>query len=269
MIREVGIILPMTRHMLAKGFQVSAYDLSSERMGMAADLGAKRCANPRDVAAASDVVIIIVGFDSEVMQVLNGSDGIFAGARKGAVIAVASTCYEETMHAIAKQADATGKGLGVLDMPLCRSERAAEEGNLLLLGGGDRALFDRCNAVFSSFCTDIEILGGLGAGQVGKMINNLLLWACISANHEGLKLGAALGLDTEVLRQALLKSSGRNWALETWNLHRAMPWAEKDMTIVAHEADRFRIPMPMSGVVKEVIKQIKIEKGFATPKVTG
>jgi 3-hydroxyisobutyrate dehydrogenase-like beta-hydroxyacid dehydrogenase len=274
MIKEVGIIglgkmgLPMARHMRAKGFEVAGFDLSRERMGMAAELGIRVCASPREVAAASDLVIIIVGFDSEVMQVLNGENGIFAGARKGTVIAVASTCYEETMHVIAAEAAKQNKALAVLDMPLCRAERAAEEGTLLLLGGGEQALFDRCRPVFSSFCTDIEVLGGLGAGQVGKMINNLLLWACISANYEGLKLGAALGLDTERLRQALLKSSGRNWALETWNTHRAMPWAEKDMTIVAHEADRFRMSLPLSGVVKEVIKAIKVEKGFATPVST-
>jgi 3-hydroxyisobutyrate dehydrogenase-like beta-hydroxyacid dehydrogenase len=275
MIKEVGIIglgkmgLPMARHMRHKGFEVAAYDLSRERMGMAAELGVRTCASPREVAEASDLVIIIVGFDSEVMQVLTASEGIFSGVRRGAVIAVASTCYEETMHGIAALAAKENKDLGVLDMPLCRAERAAEEGTLLLLGGGEQSLFDRCQPVFSTFCTDIEVLGGLGAGQVGKMINNLLLWACISANYEGLKLGAALGLDTERLRQALLKSSGRNWALETWNIHRAMPWAEKDMTIVAHEADRFRLSLPLSGVVKEVIKAIKVEKGFATPVSTG
>jgi 3-hydroxyisobutyrate dehydrogenase-like beta-hydroxyacid dehydrogenase len=274
MIKQVGIIglgkmgLPMTRHMLEKGFEVAGFDLSKERSDMAAKLGARICRNPREVAENSDVVIIIVGFDSEVMQVLNGADGLLAGARKGAIIAVASTCYEETMHEIAALAAKTGKNLGVLDMPLCRAERAAEEGNLLLLGGGDQALFDRCEKVFSAFCTDIEVLGGLGAGQIGKMINNQLLWACISANYEGLKLAAAMGVDTERLRQALLKSSGRNWALETWHIHRAMPWAEKDMTIVAHEADRFRITMPLSGVAKEVVKQIKAEKGFATPRKT-
>jgi 3-hydroxyisobutyrate dehydrogenase-like beta-hydroxyacid dehydrogenase len=274
MIKDVGIIglgkmgLPMARHMLTKGFAVAGYDLSKERSDMAAKLGARIAASPREVAEASDLVIIIVGFDSEVMQVLNGADGIFAGARKNAVIAVASTCYEETMHKIAELAAKENKNIGVIDTPLCRAERAAEEGNLLLLGGGEQALFDRCEKVFSTFCTDIEVLGKLGAGQIGKMINNQLLWACISANYEGLKLAAAMGVDTERLRQALLKSSGRNWALETWHIHRAMPWAEKDMTIVAHEADRFRITMPLSGVAKEVVKQIKAEKGFATPQKT-
>ena len=272
MIEEVGIIglgkmgMPMTGHMLKKGLKVSGYDLDAARVTKAAELGAKACSSPREVAENSDLIIIIVGFDSEVNEVLHADDGVFNGIRDNAIIAVASTVYQETMLEIDEAAKKLNKKIRVLDMPLCRSERAAVEGTLLLLGGGDPKLFEECNKAFSAFASDICILGDLGAGQVGKMINNLLLWACISANYEGLKLGAAMGLDEEVLRQALLKSSGRNWALESWHLERTMPWAEKDMTIVMHEADRFRLTMPMSGVVKEVIKGVKIERGYPSPK---
>ena len=59
------------------------------------------------------------------------------------------------------------------------------------------------------------------------MINNLLLWACVSVNHKGLKLGEALGVGPEVLRQVLLKSSGNNWTLETWPQPRPMPWPRR------------------------------------------
>lgn len=272
MIKEVGIIglgkmgLPMTRHMLKAGLKVAGYDLRTDRVAEAATSGAKPCGNPREVAENSDLVIVIVGFDSEVNEVLYTENGVFEGLRDNAVIAIASTVYQETMLEIDEAARKLNKGIRVLDMPLCRSERAAVDGTLLLLGGGDRQVFAECEKAFSSFASDIRILGHVGAGQVGKMINNLLLWACISANYEGLKLGETMGLDTEVLREALLISSGRNWALESWHLERSMPWAEKDMTIVMHEADRFRLTLPLCGVVKEVIKGIKIERGYPSPK---
>jgi len=271
-IEKVGIIGlgkmggPMTAHMLKAGLQVASYDLDAARVQKTADQGAIACKSPKEVAENSDLIIIIVGFDSEVNTVLHAPDGVFAGIRDNAIIAVASTVYHETMLEIDEAAKRLGRNIRVLDMPLCRSERAAIEGTLLLLGGGDGKVFEECKKAFSSFCSDIAILGGIGAGQVGKMINNLLLWSCLSANWEGLKLGVAMGLDEEVLRQALLKSSGRNWALESWHVERGMPWAEKDMTIVMHEADRFRLTMPMSGVVKEVIKALKIERGYPTPK---
>jgi 3-hydroxyisobutyrate dehydrogenase-like beta-hydroxyacid dehydrogenase len=275
MIKQVGVIglgkmgLPMAGHMVRKGYAVSAYDINEVQMSKAAALGVKICKSPAEVAANSHLIIIVVGFDSEVLQTLRAEDGIYAGARTGSIIAVSSTCYAETMQTIQDDVEKLGKNLKVLDIPTCRSERAAVDGTLLVLGGGDASVFKECEPVFASFATDIALLGGLGAGQVGKMINNLLLWSCIAANFEGLKLGAAMGLDEKKLREALLKSSGRNWALETWDQPRAMPWAEKDMTIVAHEADRFKLSMPMSGVVKEVIKSIKKEWGMATPVVTG
>jgi 3-hydroxyisobutyrate dehydrogenase-like beta-hydroxyacid dehydrogenase len=270
--RTVGIIgigkmgLPMVRHLLARGFSVAAYDLDPARTEEAATLGARACADPGELAAASDLVIVVVGFDNEVLDVLSAPGAVLERARPGTVIAVASTVRPETMQDIEALARNTGKNLPVLDIPLCRGEPAAEAGKLLLLAGGDEAVFETCRPAFACFANDLHRLGGLGAGQVGKMVNNLLLWACVSANYEGLKLGEALGVDPELLRQALLKSSGNNWALETWLQPRPAPWAEKDMTIVLHEADRTRVSLPLCGVVKEVIKGIKVEGSLAADR---
>ena len=145
-------------------------------------------------------------------------------------------------------------------------QQAALDGDLLLLGSGVREAFDACAAAFKTFVNDIYYLGDLGTGQVGKMVNNLILWSCISANHEGMALAEALGVDTETLRDALLDSSARNSAMEvraeTWEL----PWAEKDMSIVLKEADTARISLPLCGSVKEVIKGIKINLGQGIPQ---
>jgi 3-hydroxyisobutyrate dehydrogenase-like beta-hydroxyacid dehydrogenase len=271
MINRVGVIglgkmgLPMTRHLLAKGHQVSAFDVDRGAVSRAAQLGAKACAMPRDVAAASELVIIVVGFDHEVMQVVYGDDGVLAGAGADAVIAVASTVLPETVRKIAADARRRGPRLAVLDMPLCRGEAAADTGNLLVLAGGDAATFERCRTALTAFASDSFLIGEVGAGQVGKLVNNLLLWTCICGNYEALKLAERLGVDGEVLRKALVKSSANNWALETWQQARPMPWAEKDMAIVMQQADSVRLPLPLAGVVREVIKAIKIEKGERTP----
>jgi 3-hydroxyisobutyrate dehydrogenase-like beta-hydroxyacid dehydrogenase len=160
---------------------------------------------------------------------------------------------------------AAQKGVGVIDVPLCRGEPAAEAGKLLVLVGGEEGVFARCRPALAAFGDDVIHVGGLGAGQIGKMINNLLLWACVSANAEGLKLAEALGVDPEKLRQALVLSSGNNWALETWLQPRPMPWAEKDMAIVMEHADQARLSLPLCGVTREVIKGLKIERGLPPP----
>src|SRR5690242_17272061 len=160
-----------------------------------------------------------------------------------------------------------GSGIVLLDMPLTRGEPAAETGKMLTMVGGDTAAFEACKPALASFASSIYHVGDLGAGQVGKMVNNLILWACISANHEGLRLAEKLGVDPERLRVALIDSSAGNWALQTRPEEQPMPWAEKDMRIVLAEADRLRISVPLCGVVTEVVKSVKFERGWPTPKL--
>ena len=273
-IRRVGLIglgkmgLPIGRHLVQKGFAVTGCDAALPALKAAAAAGLQPVNSPKAVAAASELVIVVVGFDSEVESVMFGENGVLAGAADGTIIAIASTIAPHTMQKIAARLPASPKVV-LLDVPLCRGEGPAQSGELLIMGGGDRAAFDACRPAFSTFATSIHHLGPVGAGQVGKMVNNLILWACICANEEGLKLGDRLGVDREALRTALIDSSACNWSLQTRPEEKPMPWAEKDMTIVLKEADAARLSLPLCGVVKEVIKTVKMERGWPTPKAPG
>jgi 3-hydroxyisobutyrate dehydrogenase-like beta-hydroxyacid dehydrogenase len=253
----------MSRHLNARGFETFGYDVVSQAIHAAVALGVRVATSPAKLAAASDLVIVVVGFDSEVDAVLFGPEGVLAGAPRDLIVAISSTVAPAQMRAIATRAKGA---VAFVDAPLARGEPAAEAGDLLVFGGGDEATFEACRPAFSCFANAVHYLGELGAGQVGKMVNNLILWACISANVEGLKLAHALGVEEGPLRQALLQSSASNWALESGAGERPMPWAEKDMGIVLQEADAARLSLPLCGVVKEVIKGIKIERGFGSPK---
>jgi 3-hydroxyisobutyrate dehydrogenase-like beta-hydroxyacid dehydrogenase len=272
-IRRVGIIglgkmgLPMARHLRKGGFEVLGCDLSDQAKSQAGAAGVALAPSPAAVAAAADFVIVVVGFDAEAEKVVLGPDGIVAAARPGLIVGIASTVAPRTMQRIAARvADSTG--LVLLDMPLTRGEPAAEAGQLLVMVGGDAAAYAVVKPALQCFASSIFHLGELGAGQVGKMVNNLILWACISANHEGLRLAERLGVDRERLRAALLDSSASNWALQTRPEEQPMPWAEKDMRIVLHEADRLRMSVPLCGVVTEVVKSVKFERGWPTPQLS-
>jgi 3-hydroxyisobutyrate dehydrogenase-like beta-hydroxyacid dehydrogenase len=270
-IKRVGLIglgkmgLPMGRHLIARGLTVAGFDVDEAAMEEAAAIGIQTALAPQAVAAASDLVIVVVGFDSEVEGVMFGAHGLLAGAGDGLVIAIASTIAPRTMQKIAARLPKQ-PAVTLLDVPLCRGEGAAHDGKLLIMGGGDKAAFDACRNAFASFADSVFHLGALGAGQVGKMVNNLILWACICANDEGLRLGEALGVDREALRTALIDSSACNWSLETRPEEKPMPWAEKDMTIVLKEADALRLSLPVCGVVKEAIKSVKVARNWPTPR---
>lgn len=270
-IRRVGMIglgkmgFPMVRHLRKAGFEVAAFDISPDARKQAEGVGVKVLASPKAVAAEADFVIVVVGFDSEAEAVVLGPDGISAAARPGLIVGIASTVAPRTMQKIAGKIQSTG--IVLLDMPLTRGEPAAETGKMLTMVGGDTAAFEAVKPALQTFASSIYHVGDLGAGQVGKMVNNLILWACISANHEGLGLAKKLGVDPERLRVALIDSSAGNWALQTRPEEQPMPWAEKDMRIVLTEADRLRVSVPLCGVVTEVVKSVKFERGWPTPKV--
>ena len=125
-------------------------------------------------------------------------------------------------------------------------------------------------AVLPSFADEIFHLGPFGAGQVGKMVNNLILWACISADNEGLGWRrSSASSSARCVRRWWPRRAG-NWALanEIWKY--PMPWAEKDMGIVLKEADEARLSfLPLCGVVKEVVKGLKIARGEGMPEAGG
>ena len=267
--KQVGILglgkmgAPMARHLIAKGYNVAGYDPVDAARKHGAALGVSMLDSPREVARSSDVVIVVVGFDHEVEAVIYGKDGVAEAARPGLVVAIGSTVAPRYAQRLADRLK--DRKVVLLDIPLARGEKAAVDGKLLIYGAGEEAAFEACRPVFSAFASDIFHLGPAGAGQVGKMVNNLLLWACTSANDEALRLGEALGVSPDKLRAALKAGSAQNWAMDNRAELSGMPWAEKDMSIVLHEADLARLSLPLCGTVKETIKGLKIRLGLGLP----
>src|SRR3954468_1555138 len=269
-ISRVGILglgkmgMPMARHLVSKGYGVAAYDPLEPARSNARAAGVTLLGSPAEVARASELVIIVVGFDHEVEAVIFSKDGIVHAARPGLIVALGSTVAPRYARRLAERL--RDAGIVLLDVPLARGEAAALAGKLLIYGAGDEAAFEACRPAFGAFASEIFHLGAAGAGQVGKMVNNLLLWACTSANDEGLRLGEALGVSADKLRVALRAGSGQNWAMDNRADLSGMPWAEKDMGIVLHEADLARLSLPLCGTVKETIKGLKIRMGLGLPR---
>jgi len=269
-IKTVGILGlgkmggPMAKHLVAKGFGVVGFDPMAAAGEKAKGDGVRVLATAREVAASCDLAIVVVGFDNQIETVVFGKDGIVEGASPGLVVAVGSTAAPQYTKQLASRL--AERKITLLDIPLTRGEQAAVNGKLLILGAGDEETFEACRPAFSTFASDIFHLGPAGAGQVGKMVNNLILWACVSANDEGLQLGKALGVDPEKMRAALHHSSAQNWAMDWRAEDSGMPWAEKDMNILLREADMVRLSMPLAGTTKEVIKGLKIRMGLGLPE---
>lgn len=254
--------LPMARNLRRSGFTVLGIDVREESRARARDEGIEVVATPAAAAARSAMTLVVVGFDDQVRDTFSGDGGLLSAAAAGHIVAVCSSVEPRTVMEVAQRAAATA--VDVLDTPVARGEPAAEDASLLILCGGPDAVVDRAEPVLRAIGSDLHRLGPVGTGQVGKMLNNYLLWTAVVANRETMRLGARLGVDLDALREVLVASSGNNWALETWTRSRPMPWAEEDMRVVLQYAADVGLPLPLAGLVGAQIAAIKVEKAAWT-----
>jgi 3-hydroxyisobutyrate dehydrogenase-like beta-hydroxyacid dehydrogenase len=269
---RVGIVgagrmgLSMLKHLVAKGYAVTVCDISEKQRDAARAAGATIAATPAAVGKASDIVILGVGYDDEVNEVVFGANGLAKTMAPGSIIAVSSTAKPDSVKAVA--ARVAEKGIEVFDAPICRGRFAADSGTLLALVGGKPDVVARARPVYASFASDIVHLGDVGHGQVGKAMNNLLLWVNAVGLLEAGKLAASTGIDLVKLRDALLTSSGASDALKEWDMI-SFTWALKDMQIVADMTDKAGLSLPITGAIKELVKDARRVKASNPPDWTG
>jgi 3-hydroxyisobutyrate dehydrogenase-like beta-hydroxyacid dehydrogenase len=242
--------MPIIGHLARKGFSTQVYDIDGDKRATVEMRGARWAADLAGLAAASDVVLVCVGYDEELRELF---PRLSASARSGAIHAVLSTVHPKTVQALASAAP---QGIAVVDATMCRGGRAADEGTLLCFVGGEAETVERLRPVLAAFAADIVHTGAAGSAQVAKAANNLILWACLVADHEALALAQRYGVDVEMLRKALAISSASNDALAKWGTQ-TMAWAEDDMAIVAEMARERGLKLPQTEVTREICRSLK------------
>jgi len=269
---RVGIVgagrmgLAMLKHLVNKGYTVTVCDISEKQREAARAVGAAIVDTPAAVGKLGDIVILGVGYDAEVNDVVFGKDGLIETMAPGSIIAISSTARPDTVKTVAARAGQ--KGIAVLDAPISRGRFAADSGTLLALVGGKAEVVARARPVYATFASDIVHLGEVGHGQVGKTMNNLLLWVNAIGLLEAGRLAETTGIDLVKLREALLMSSGASDALKEWDMI-SFTWALKDMQIVADMTDKAGLSLPITGAIKELVKDARRIKAASAPNWTG
>lgn len=260
-IRTVGVIgagrmgQPIIGHMARRGFTVVAHDIDAGKREAVAKLGAGWAESPAALARASDAILVCVGYDREVRELMSAEGlGLLRDLPRGTIVAVLSTVLSRTVQELADSAKASG--VHVVDATVCRGARAADEGTLLSFVGGDVDVVERLKPVLACYSTDIVHTGGVGTAQIAKATNNLVMWACLIADHEALALAKRSGMDVEVLREALLKTGAENYVLRHWGTN-TMAWAEDDLEIVQRMAHEAGVGLPQAGLNRELCRTLK------------
>ena len=244
---------PMIGHLVKKGFAVAAYDIDPAKRAPVEAHGARWETGLANLARTCEVILVCVGFDREIRELLAPEGGL-KDLPAGRIVAILSTIRPESVVELA--ALAAKRGVHVVDSTVCRGGKAADEGTLLSFVGGEADVVARLQPVLSAYSTDIVHTGPAGTAQVAKAANNMIMWSCLVANHEALALAHHYGMDTEKLREALLMSSGDNYVLRNWRVN-TMAWAEDDMAIVQDMAARKGLGLAQAGVNREICRTLK------------
>ena len=257
-IKTVGVIgagrmgQPIIGHLARKGFTALVYDVDAAKRSAVELRGGKWAADLAGLAAA-DAMLICVGYDRELRELLS-ERGLVKHARRGTIIAILSTVHPETVRELAQLG--RNHGLHVIDATMCRGGWAADEGTLLSFVGGSADVVGRLKPVLAAFSSDIIHTGDIGTAQVAKAVNNMIMWACLVADHEALALAQRYGLDVEMMRKALLTTHSTNGALEHWG-KQTMAWADDDMEIVAAMAQEKGVKLRQAEAVQAICRTLK------------
>lgn len=259
MIRNVGVIgvgamgQEMARHLLSKGFSVVAYDVQANQVERAQAQGARAAATVKALAAATECSIVMVATDAQAEHVVQGDDGILAGAKPGHITIICSSVNPHVCQRLAEKL--AERQISLLDAPVVFGLQGAKEGKLKTLVGGPADAVEKARPVLQAFCADVIHMGPVGTGQITKTCNNMLHWTMIVANYEVLSLAKRFNIHPARMREVLLQCPSANGSLEHWLSHR-LTWPKKDMETAMELAHEVKLPIPLHGLVDYLIMQL-------------
>ena len=202
---------PMALNILKGGHELTVYDRSPEAIAQLVKAGATAAASPREVGAASEIVVTMLPEPQHVDQVVLGKDGVVEGLRKGGIVIEMSTIDPQTSQRVGDEL--RKRGMDLVDSPVGKTSEHAATGTLTLMVGGNPAAIERATPVLNCMGTDTFLCGGPGMGHAMKITNNLLATTIMVANTEVLAIGIKSGLTLELMQRVMRTTMAWNQQL--------------------------------------------------------
>jgi len=261
---------PMAGHLKAKGgHEVTVYNRTfAKAEAWVVQHGGTAARTPKEAAAGQDFVFACVGNDDDLRAVTIGPDGAFQAMAKGAIFIDNTTASADVAREL--QAKAKALGLGFVDAPVSGGQAGAENGVLTVMCGGEEADYARAEPVIMAFARACRRLGGPGAGQLAKMVNQICIAGLVQGLSEGLHFARKAGLDIEQLVDVISKGAAGSWQME--NRHKTMnqdkfdygfavDWMRKDLSICLAEARRNGAKLPVTALVDQFYAEVQTMGG--------
>ena len=256
---------PMARRLVHAGARVTVFDSRTEAAASLAALGAAVAPSIEALARAAEVVLIAVVNDGQVRAVVGdgGERGLLGHARPGTVLVIHSTVHPDICRELADAG--ARRAVTVIDAPMTGSPAAAAAGALSFMAGGDASTLERIRPVLAPMAASVTKVGGVGAGQVAKLANNLAIAVTLRAVHEALELAAAFEIDSDIMLPLLCSGGAASWVARNWRDIGATADAypggsaglasltHKDVSLALDLASRRRLPVPVAETASRLL----------------
>ncbi|HET9045501.1 MAG TPA: NAD(P)-dependent oxidoreductase [Casimicrobiaceae bacterium] len=260
---------PMAGHLAKAGHRVTVYNRNAAKAARwVADFGGAAAPTPADAARDAEFVMMCVGNDSDVRAVATGPAGALAAMRDGSVLVDHTTASAELARELHAAAAATG--VGFLDAPVSGGQAGAENGKLTIMVGGDAAIYARAESVLATYARAVTLLGGPGAGQLTKMVNQICVACVVQGLAEGLDFALRAGLDAERVLDVISKGAAQSWQMENrgktmvadkFDFGFAVDWMRKDLAICLAEARNNGAALPVTALLDQFYARIQARGG--------
>lgn len=256
----------MAANLLNAGFALTVWNRTITRMQDLVAQGAHAGASPADVAARSDIIIICVSDTPDVQAVILGEKGVIHGAHAGALVIDCSTISPQATREMAVAL--SEKGIHMLDAPVSGGSEGAAKGTLSIMVGGESDQFMRALPVFQAMGKTITHIGGHGAGQTVKLVNQVLVVGNCIAMCEALMFAQAGGVDLQKTYNAISQGAAGSWMFTNrapqimardWRPGFTIDLQQKDLRLVLEAADELGVPIPVTSLVFQFYRTLQAQ----------
>jgi 2-hydroxy-3-oxopropionate reductase len=257
---------PMCKNLIKAGHRPVIFTRNKATLDELTAAGATAAASPREVAAQVDLVITMLPNSPEVKEVVLGPNGVVEGAKPGCIVADMSSIAPLASQQIA--ARLAEKGIELLDAPVSGGQPKAIEGTLSVMVGGKQEVFDRCMPIFKAMAASVVRVGNVGAGNVTKLANQVVVALNIAALSEAMVLATKAGVEPELVFQAIRGGLAGSTVMEAKtplmldrkfnpgfriNLH------IKDLANALDTSHEVGAPLPLTAAVMEIMQALKVD----------
>jgi len=257
---------PMSKNLLKAGYDLTVYDIVQPAVDDVVAAGAKKGASAKDVASKTDIIITMLPDGPDVEKVVLGPNGVLEGAKKGAIVVDMSSISPIVAQKVGKAC--AEKGVEFLDSPVSGGEPGAINATLAIMVGGKKAIFDKVKPILEKMGGSVTLTGEVGAGNVTKLANQIMVAVNIAGVAEALVLATKAGLDPEVVFNAVkvglagsnvLNAKGPMMIARNFKPGFRIRLHQKDLRNTLQTAEALGIPLPITAYCQQMFNALMNE----------